>query len=323
MRILISSANYAAYRIHFDALAQGFPHQWGGAEFHYQPDGGPYDAWVVWQSNLGLAETTSLECPPTRTLLVLREPPDILTLPVDYIRQFGGILGPDSRYGHPHTFYQQFGQVWHVEKDWQHLIDCPAPQKRACISAVTSSKAGTKGQILRLNLLHGLKAHFKDRLVHYGRGFEETHSKWDAILPFRYHIALENGSWPHYWTEKLSDAYLGWSFPLYVGCPNLEDYFEENSFAVLDPCNLKACISQIEMLIDSDCYERSISSLQQSRNRVLNDYHFYSTILRCLTSMPESNLKRITFRPNQDYSFSATQKAVMRLRNMKRMFVGE
>jgi hypothetical protein len=41
---------------------------------------------------------------------------------------------------------------------------------------------------------------------------------------------LENSQSPHYWTEKLTDAYLGWAFPLYVGCPNVGDYFAKESF---------------------------------------------------------------------------------------------
>ncbi len=317
MRILISSANYPEYRIHFDALEQGSPHRWGGAEFHYQPDGDAYDAWVVWQSNAGLAEAIALECPPTRTLLVLREPPDILTLPLDYTRQFGGILGPDTRYGNPHTFYHQFGQVWHVEQTYQQLLNCPPPQKKGWISAVTSSKAGTKGQQLRLRLLEGLKAHFKDRLVHFGRGHNETRSKWDAILPFRYHLALENGIWPHYWSEKLSDAYLGWSYPLYMGCPNLAEYFEKDACLTLDPHDLKGCIRNIERLMESDGYESSIPSLRRSREKILREFHFYPTILRCLDELPISERRKVVLRPNHDFDFSMGQGLSMRVRNLR------
>jgi hypothetical protein len=322
MRILITSANYPSYRIHFDALVQGSPHKWKGAEFHYQPDGGGYDAWIVWQSNLGLAETTSLDCPPTRTLLVLREPPDILTLPADYVKQFAGILGPDSRYRRPDTFFQQFGQVWHVEKTWQELVDCPPPEKRGWISAVTSSKAGTAGQKRRLRLLEDLKAHFKDRLVHFGRGHNETLSKWDAILPFRYHLALENGSWPHYWTEKLCDAYLGWSYPLYVGCPNLGEYFEKDSYLRLNPDDPQGSIQAIERLIESDGYENAIPLVERSRNKILKEFHFYPTILRCLNALPASNCKKVVLRPHREYHFSFAQRFSMRLRNIRKKLPG-
>jgi hypothetical protein len=132
---------------------------------------------------------------------------------------------------------------------------------------------------------------------------------------------LENGSWPHYWTEKLSDAFLGWSFPFYVGCPNLNQYFEEDSFAVLDPHDINGCIHKIETLIESDCYEQSINALRRSRVKVLNEYHFYPTILRCLQAMPTSERSKVVLRPHQDIEFSTTQKLEMRFRNFRKKIV--
>ena len=48
------------------------------------------------------------------------------------------------------------------------------------------------------------------------------------------HIAVENHIAPHHWTEKLSDSFLGYCLPFYIGCPNAADYFPEQSFIGLD-----------------------------------------------------------------------------------------
>ena len=42
----------------------------------------------------------------------------------------------------------------------------------------------------------------KDIGMHvYGYGFNEIADKRDALVPYKYHLAIENGV-PHYWTEK-------------------------------------------------------------------------------------------------------------------------
>src|SRR5437667_94736 len=78
-----------------------------------------------------------------------------------------------------------------------------------------------------------------------GRGIRAIEDKADGILPYRYHVALENSQFPDYWTEKLADAFLGFAHPLYWGCPNLERYFPAQSFTALnihDPAQAIAAI---------------------------------------------------------------------------------
>jgi len=319
MRILITTADYGNYRIHFDALAKGIPHRWGDSEFHYQPDGGSYDAWVVWQSQRGLPEAMTVRCPATRTLLVLREPPDILTLPDDFTRQFGGVLGPDPKVLAKELFFSQFGQVWHVERNREFLTSYEIPEKTQGISAVTSNKADTSGQRRRLSLLETLKGHFGEKLIHFGRGFRPTDSKWDAIWPFRYHLALENGSWPHYWSEKVCDAWLGWSLPFYTGCQTLEQDVPPEAFIRLDAADHSKAVQQIEEAISNDEWRRRLPAIEEARRLVLEKYHIYPTLLRTLASLPNSTSEQVTLRPAFSLAFSSTQKWRFRLARLKKM----
>lgn len=59
----------------------------------------------------------------------------------------------------------------------------------------------------------------------WGYGMRELKNKADAIDPYKYHLAIENHSCDHHWTEKLADAFLGFSLPIYFGCTNLDHYF--------------------------------------------------------------------------------------------------
>ena len=46
----------------------------------------------------------------------------------------------------------------------------------------------------------------------YGHGFKPIPDKWDAIAPYKYHLVLENSVQKDYWSEKLADSFLGFSF---------------------------------------------------------------------------------------------------------------
>lgn len=57
---------------------------------------------------------------------------------------------------------------------------------------------------------------------------------WDRkrqfLQPYKFTIAFENYSYPGYQTEKLYDAMLEWSLPVYCGDPYITDIFNPGSF---------------------------------------------------------------------------------------------
>ena len=48
-------------------------------------------------------------------------------------------------------------------------------------------------------------------------------------------ICFENSSRENYLTEKLLNAYLGGTIPIYWGCPNIDDYVNRNAILYLKP----------------------------------------------------------------------------------------
>ena len=62
-----------------------------------------------------------------------------------------------------------------------------------------------------------LKQHFGDAIDFYGRGHNFIPFKDDALMPYRFHICIENCQVNDLWTEKLADpnprllgSYLCW-----------------------------------------------------------------------------------------------------------------
>jgi hypothetical protein len=95
----------------------------------------------------------------------------------------------------------------------------------------------------------------------------------DAILPYRFHLVLENTRAPNYWTEKLADAYLGWSFPVYLGCPNLDEFFSPDAFCAIDGDDFEAAAVRIERLLGGAETDDEVAAVAAARTRVLDQYN--------------------------------------------------
>uniref|UniRef100_A0A6C0HV58 Fucosyltransferase C-terminal domain-containing protein n=1 Tax=viral metagenome TaxID=1070528 RepID=A0A6C0HV58_9ZZZZ len=66
----------------------------------------------------------------------------------------------------------------------------------------------------------------------------ESHNStqyFDFISDYKFMICFENTSKPNYVTEKLINAYLNGTVPIYWGCPNIQDYVNMDSILYLSP----------------------------------------------------------------------------------------
>jgi len=253
---------------------------WGRCRFQINPPAdSQHDYWI---SYAGCPASYRLRCAPENTLFVSGEPPAKKVYPRRFYGQFHDIVCASGTYPHPRVTHSSLGINWQVgfngnEKAYTYGYDelmrlQPEP-KQLKLSVVCSNLRATEGQRLRLDFLEKLKARLGDRIVHFGRGYTPVADKMDAIAPYHYHLVLENSSSDDYWTEKLADAYLGWSFPVYLGCPNLERYFPSTGFARVNPGKLEESVARIETLLQNPPAPESIAALVECRQRILNDYN--------------------------------------------------
>jgi hypothetical protein len=112
----------------------------------------------------------------------------------------------------------------------------------------------------------------------FGRGLNEIEDKWDALANYRYHVAIENSTVNHYWTEKLSDAFLAGCHPIYHGCPNITDYFSLGSLTPIDINYPEKAIAIIEACIEQNRYESSERLIWEAREKVLDTYNLFALI---------------------------------------------
>ncbi|NIM74345.1 MAG: hypothetical protein GTO67_00575 [Gammaproteobacteria bacterium] len=231
-----------------------------------------------------------LACPREKTLLVTTEPSTITVYGTDYLRQFGVVLTSQEPWviSHPNVVFTQPGLIWFYGVPlsggrmltYDEIAAIPPMEKTRKISTVCSSRVGKL-------TLHYKRVQFTDRLKAelpeldvFGHGVHPMSDKADALDPYEYHIAIENHVYPHHLTEKLPDAFLGYTLPFYHGCPNALDYFPRESFISIDFEDYKRTRDVIRSTIANDEYADRLPYIIEARRRVLEDLNLFAVLER-------------------------------------------
>lgn len=253
---------------------------WGRCRFDINPSPGGRADFVVVLYNARPFDR--FVCAPQNTLFIAGEPLAKKIYPRAYYRQYGHVVDSHAESHHPGLHLSALGLNWHVGLDrstgayrygYDYLSQLRCPVKENRISVICSNARKTEGQRQRLALLEELKLRLGDRLVHFGRGFRAIDDKMEAILPYRFHLVLENSIQPNYWTEKLADAYLGWAFPIYLGCPNVTEYISQNALVSINGMDAERVALCIQQLLDAPLTSAQQSALAEARHRILNLYN--------------------------------------------------
>jgi hypothetical protein len=277
---------------------------WQNCQYYFDDEINDCDYWVV-IDNLGVSEI--MKCGKANTLLLTGEPPSKKIYPKEFLGQFGHIITSIQEIQGPNVLHSQTAIPWHVGRrvqkgksvafnmDYDYWSAFQGVQKTKGLSVIASSKTMTEGQRQRLLFVEKLKDHFKDKIDIYGIGFNEISDKWDAIAEYKYHIVLENCSYPDYWSEKLSDCYLGLTFPIYFGCPNISDYFSKDAFEAIDVYDIQSSINKIDALLSSNRSDLNSDKIKTARDLVLNKYNFFPLVTDFINSHYVEGLKKRVF----------------------------
>ncbi len=282
--------------------------KWGGTIFEVNPpQERPCDFWII---HGYCADIERARVAPSNTLFINGEPPAKKRFPPAFYRQFHHVVDTRADIGHPRVMVHAPCVGWFVGMDfstarykygYDYLKLLPPPAKQNLVSVVCSSTAKTRGQRERLRFLEKLKKRLGTRIRHFGAGFEPVEDKMDVIAPCRFNLVLENSVSPHYWTEKLADAYLGWALPIYSGCPNLADYFPRDSFVPIDIRDEEGSIRIIERLLEAKEALPS-AALAEARNLILDRYNAFAFCHRLARQLHvEASSELVTIRNHRAF----------------------
>lgn len=242
---------------------------WGACQFTHDEISDP--DYVVLTNHM--IEPVELRIDPQRVWAVLQEPPDpAFRWLWRCSRGFARVYAPGGRSEFPgHRPHHGMLQWW-VGKSYDELVAATPPDKTRDLSWITSGRLDFAGHFDRMRFLRRIRDRVELDL--YGRHFERIADKWEGLAPYRYSLAVENCSAPHYWTEKVADCFLAWTMPIYYGAPNLADYFPAESFVWLDIRDRRAP-QRLAEIVASDLAERHRDAIAEARRRVLDEHQFF------------------------------------------------
>ncbi len=160
-------------------------------------------------------------------------------------------------------------------RDYNYFKTSELPKKTKLMSIICSNQKFTPSHELRLRFVENLKKHFGDQLDWFGNGVNPVTQKWDAIAPYKYTIVLEGQSRNSVITEKIGDAYLGGSYPIYWGAPDIDKYFPGCPRQDINILNFSETVKIIESLINSSRYEVARDEISKAKKIVLNDFNLF------------------------------------------------
>lgn len=136
-------------------------------------------------------------------------------------RRFHRILTFDQRLLDtlPNALFFPLGSTW--VPGWETLDRT----KTETCSLIASAKRDTEGQRMRHQIVEWARGAGIDVAV-MGGGYRPFADKAEGLARFRYSVVIENAAEANYFSEKLVDAILCETVPIYWGCPNLDRFFD-------------------------------------------------------------------------------------------------
>jgi hypothetical protein len=108
-----------------------------------------------------------------------------------------------------------------------YIRDWDVFDKSRSVSMITSHKAITEGHRLR----HSVAMMFGDELDVFGQPRRRPFkSKAEALRTYRFSVVIESERRDWYFTEKLIDCLSQGTVPIYWGCPDIGQFFNERGF---------------------------------------------------------------------------------------------
>lgn len=240
---------------------------------------------VIFTDN-SLAEKKAMSPPPHKAVALLLESPEYHRRFYDYIAQhnrfFDLVLTFDKTLLDRGENFRMnlFGTTW-LNVAYRQLW----PKTKFC-SLILSNKRQTSGHQLRHEIAERLMTEGRSVDIyggnylklpypttkHYAPDHSPTHlsnQKILALKDYRYSVVIENCKTDYYFTEKLIDAFLTGTVPLYYGCPSIGQFF--NSQGLLTFSTAAECHALLASLQSGtkahDMYEAMRPSIMDNFER--------------------------------------------------------
>jgi len=223
-------------------------------------------------------------------IFISGEPPLSRCYPEKFLKQFYHLITQHPDISLKSNELTQSALNWHFgfnfEKkeyerfNFEKIKSLPVPPKNMNISVITSAATCFPGHRKRFLFLKKLIERYGDQIDYFGKGIKPIPDKADALLPYKFHICLENDSIADYWTEKFADPILGYSIPIYYGCTNIDKYFPEDSYYKIDIDRIEDSFRLIDLILENPTkyYNEKLDNLFLSRKKIIDKYNLFPVL---------------------------------------------
>lgn len=175
------------------------------------------------------------------------------------------------------SFVPAYGVWYGTARYGGEMSDTAYERKSRDISVISSDKTLNEYHRLRLDLAR--RAAADPRVDGYGRAFGRyIEHKADALTDYRYSIVVENGVFNNYFTEKILDCFASMTVPVYIGAPNIGDFFNTDGIITL-PAGETDRLESILAGCTAQDYAQRLDAVKDNYNRVQGYLDFESYIL--------------------------------------------
>jgi hypothetical protein len=115
-------------------------------------------------------------------------------------------------------------------------------------------------------------------------GFNGSSSpkRQDALVDYKFNIAIENEHQDNWITEKFYDCVLTDTIPIYFGCKNIKEIYPEGGYILIEDINdldyVKKLLEDINNNSDK-IYSDNIDSLLKIKKRYFKEYNLLKKII--------------------------------------------
>jgi hypothetical protein len=140
-------------------------------------------------------------------------------------------------------------------------------KKTKLMSCVVSGLQMSQGHSLRLEIAKQLSE--TGEVDMYGKAFKYILRKVDALKDYMFSFAMENDHYESYFTEKLHDCLLTGTIPVYLGAPNIGDFYNLKGIVLIEK-DEEGNVSFNSEVLTKEYYYDNIDAVKDNYERALN-----------------------------------------------------
>ena len=139
-------------------------------------------------------------------------------------------------------------------------------EKSKLVSCVCSGLTMSEGHQLRLEIAQQLAD--SGQVDMYGKAFNYIPRKIDGLKDYMFSFAMENSCYESYFTEKLHDCLLTGTMPVYLGAPDIGDFYNIDGIIVMGRDDEGSVVFDSEVLTEEYYYDH-LDAVKDNYNRVV------------------------------------------------------